>query len=39
MGEYTNSKAFNAVAWATTIIMSILTLLLVATALVSGTGK
>jgi len=39
MGEYTNGKAFNAVAWATTIIMSILTLLLVATALVSGTGK
>ncbi|MCX6670127.1 MAG: divalent metal cation transporter [Methanothrix sp.] len=39
MGEYTNSNAFNAVAWATTIIMSILTLLLVATALVSGTGK
>jgi len=39
MGDYTNGRAFNAVAWATTIIMSILTLLLVATALVSGTGK
>ncbi len=34
MGGYTNSKIFNIVAWATTIVMSILTLLLVVTALV-----
>lgn len=39
MGVYTNGKVFNAIAWATTIIMSILTLLLVVTALVYGTGK
>ena len=39
MGDYTNGKVFNAIAWATTIVMSILTLLLVVTALVSGTGK
>lgn len=29
MGKYTNSKSFNAVAWATTIILSLLTLILV----------
>jgi NRAMP (natural resistance-associated macrophage protein)-like metal ion transporter len=39
MGDYTNSKVFNAIAWATTIVMSILTLLLVVTALVPGAGK
>jgi NRAMP (natural resistance-associated macrophage protein)-like metal ion transporter len=39
MGEYTNSKAFNVVAWTTAIVMSILTVLLVTTTLVSGMGK
>ncbi|VVB72835.1 Divalent metal cation transporter MntH [uncultured archaeon] len=38
MGKYTNSKAFNIVAWTTTIIMSILTVLLVITSLVQGIG-
>jgi len=31
MGEYTNSKLFNVLAWGTTAIMSILTILLVVT--------
>jgi NRAMP (natural resistance-associated macrophage protein)-like metal ion transporter len=39
MGDYTNSQAFNAIAWTTTIIMSALTLLLVVTALIPGSGK
>jgi Mn2+/Fe2+ NRAMP family transporter len=39
MGEYTNSRAFNIVAWSTTIIMSILTLMLVVTAFVPSVGK
>jgi Mn2+/Fe2+ NRAMP family transporter len=39
MGNYTNSKFFNVIAWSTTIIMSILTVLLVITALFPGLGK
>ena len=39
MGKYTNSKFFNVIAWCTTIIMSILTVLLVVTALFPGLGK
>ena len=39
MGKYTNSKFFNIIAWATTIIMSILTVLLVVTTLFPGHGK
>jgi NRAMP (natural resistance-associated macrophage protein)-like metal ion transporter len=39
MGKYTNSKFFNIIAWATTIIMSILTILLVVTTLFPGMGK
>ena len=39
MGEYVNGKLFNVIAWSTTIIMSILTLLLVVTALVPSLGK
>jgi Mn2+/Fe2+ NRAMP family transporter len=39
MGKYTNSKFFNIIAWSTTIIMSILTVLLVITALFPGLGK
>jgi NRAMP (natural resistance-associated macrophage protein)-like metal ion transporter len=39
MGIYVNGKAFNLIAWATTIIMSALTVLLVATALIPGSGK
>jgi NRAMP (natural resistance-associated macrophage protein)-like metal ion transporter len=39
MGEYTNSRAFNIVAWSTTIIMSILTLMLVVTAFIPSVGK
>jgi Mn2+/Fe2+ NRAMP family transporter len=31
MGKYTNGKLFNLIAWSTTIIMSILTVLLVVT--------
>ena len=38
MGEYVNGKFFNAIAWSTTIIMSILTVLLVVTALVPSLG-
>ena len=38
MGEYVNGKFFNVIAWSTTIIMSILTLLLVVTALVPSLG-
>ena len=38
MGEYVNGKLFNVIAWTTTIIMSILTLLLVVTALVPSLG-
>ena len=39
MGEYVNGKLFNVIAWTTTIIMSILTLLLVVTALIPSLGK
>ena len=39
MGEYTNSRAFNIVAWSTTIIMSILTLMLVVSAFIPSVGK
>jgi NRAMP (natural resistance-associated macrophage protein)-like metal ion transporter len=39
MGEYTNSKIFNIVAWSTTIIMSVLTLMLVVSALIPSVGK
>jgi len=39
MGEYTNSKVFNIVAWSTTIIMSALTLMLVVSALIPSVGK
>ena len=38
MGEYVNGKLFNVIAWSTTIIMSILTLLLVVTALIPSLG-
>jgi Mn2+/Fe2+ NRAMP family transporter len=38
MGKYTNGKFFNTIAWTTTIIMSILTVLLVATTLFPGIG-
>jgi Mn2+/Fe2+ NRAMP family transporter len=34
MGEYTNSRLFNVLAWGTTIIMSILTILLVVTSII-----
>jgi Mn2+/Fe2+ NRAMP family transporter len=36
MGEYTNSRTFNIIAWLTVIIMVSLTLLLVATSLFPG---
>ncbi|MCX6674003.1 MAG: divalent metal cation transporter [Methanothrix sp.] len=39
MGEYVNGKLFNVIAWTTTIIMSILTLLLVVTALIPSLAK
>ncbi|RQW78717.1 MAG: divalent metal cation transporter [Methanothrix sp.] len=39
MGEYTNSKIFNIVAWSTTIIMSVLTMMLVVSALIPSVGK
>ncbi len=39
MGDYVNGKLFNIIAWTTTIIMSILTLLLVVTALFPSLGK
>ncbi|MCX6676548.1 MAG: divalent metal cation transporter [Methanothrix sp.] len=39
MGEYVNGKLFNVIAWTTTIIMCILTLLLVVTALIPSLGK
>ncbi|WP_128567277.1 Nramp family divalent metal transporter [Methanocella paludicola] len=39
MGEYTNSKLFNVLAWGTTIIMSILTVLLVVTSIIPGLFK
>jgi len=39
MGDYVNGKLFNVIAWTTTIIMSILTLLLVVTALIPSLGK
>ncbi|MHB8120046.1 MAG: NRAMP family divalent metal transporter [Methanothrix sp.] len=39
MGEYVNGKLFNVIAWTTTIIMSILTVLLVVTALIPSLGK
>jgi Mn2+/Fe2+ NRAMP family transporter len=39
MGNYTNSKIFNIVAWSTTIIMSVLTMMLVVSALIPSAGK
>lgn len=36
MGEHVNSKAFNAIAWATTIVMIVLTVLLVVVTLLPG---
>jgi Mn2+/Fe2+ NRAMP family transporter len=36
MGEYVNSRAFNLVAWATTVIMIVLTTLLVFTSIFPG---
>jgi NRAMP (natural resistance-associated macrophage protein)-like metal ion transporter len=39
MGEYVNGKFFNVIAWSTTIIMIILTLLLVVTTLFPSLGK
>jgi NRAMP (natural resistance-associated macrophage protein)-like metal ion transporter len=36
MGDYTNSRAFNIIAWGTTAILIVLTLVLIATSLVSG---
>jgi Mn2+/Fe2+ NRAMP family transporter len=36
MGRYTNSRIFNAVAWVTTIVMTILTLLIILTTLFPG---
>ena len=39
MGEYVNGKLFNVIAWTTTVIMSILTVLLVVTALIPRLGK
>ena len=39
MGKYTNGKFFNVIAWSTTIIMCILTVLLVITTLFPGLGK
>ncbi len=37
MGEYTNSRGYNFVAWATTVVMIVLTLVLAVTSLL-GTG-
>jgi Mn2+/Fe2+ NRAMP family transporter len=39
MGEYTNSRLFNVLAWGTTIIMSFLTVLLVVTVIFPGLFK
>jgi NRAMP (natural resistance-associated macrophage protein)-like metal ion transporter len=39
MGEYTNSRFFNVLAWGTTIIMSILTVLLIVTSIIPGLFK
>jgi NRAMP (natural resistance-associated macrophage protein)-like metal ion transporter len=39
MGEHTNSRLFNVLAWGTTIVMSLLTLLLVVTAIFPGSFK
>lgn len=39
MGEHTNSRLFNVLAWGTTIIMSLLTILLVMTSLIPGLYK
>ena len=39
MGNYTNSKIFNIVAWSTTIIMSVLTMMLVVSAFIPSAGK
>lgn len=39
MGEYTNSRLFNVLAWGTTVIMSILTVLLVVTSIIPGLIK
>lgn len=39
MGEHTNSRLFNVLAWGTTIIMSFLTILLVMTSVIPGLYK
>jgi NRAMP (natural resistance-associated macrophage protein)-like metal ion transporter len=39
LGEYTNSRLFNVLAWGTTVIMSILTVLLVVTSIIPGLIK
>jgi NRAMP (natural resistance-associated macrophage protein)-like metal ion transporter len=39
MGEHTNSRLFNALAWGTTIVMSFLTVLLVVTSIFPGLFK
>lgn len=39
MGNYTNSKIFNIIAWSTTIIMSALTVMLVVSSLIPSVGK
>lgn len=39
MGEHTNSRLFNVLAWGTTIIMSLLTILLVMTSVIPGLYK
>ncbi len=39
MGKYTNGKLFNLIAWSTTIIMSILTVLLVVTTIFPLLGR
>jgi Mn2+/Fe2+ NRAMP family transporter len=39
MGDHTNSWGFNLVAWATSVIMIILTVVLVYTAIVQPSGS
>jgi len=36
MGEHVNSKAFNGIAWATTVVMIVLTVLLLAVTIFPG---
>ena len=38
MGEYVNKTTFNIIAWATTVIMVVLTVLLIYSQLHGGTG-